>query len=173
MAINTNHQVTAIQQPSRNSCWAASATMIMNWKSGIATPILNVVTAAGPNFIAIYNGSFDRPGQPGSGISPADEKLFYTAVGLMTIQGQSPTPSGWESLLKSKGPLSITVDAIPGQGFMHALVITGLEGGGSVNDTIVKYIDPADGRQHNENFERFLDLYDGAATWPLQIIHNP
>jgi len=173
MAIKINHQVTPVQQPSRNSCWAAAANMLMNWKSGIDAPIRSVVTTAGPNFVIIYDDTFDQSGRLGSGISPADEKLFYQALGLSVIQGLSPTPAGWGAMLSDHGPLSITVDAVPGLGFMHALVVKGIDGEGGIQNTIVNYIDPADGQNHNERFDRFLDLYDGASTWPLQIIHHP
>lgn len=164
------YNVEPIAQPSKMSCWAAATTMISNWKSGIVRPIKDVVALGGPRFVKIYDASFDQPPQ---GIAPADEADFYKALGLQVVQGLNPTVDGWAKMLKANGPLSITVDADPGKGFIHALVIIGIDGDGSVAKTIVTYIDPDGGKKRDLAFADFLKLYEGSATWPLQIVHNP
>ena len=105
--LSVKYNVTAIAQPSKMSCWAAAATMIHNWKSGINRSIADVVALGGPRFTAIYNASFANPPQ---GISPPDEAAFYQAINLRVIQGQNPTIQSWGDLLKQHGPLSVTVD---------------------------------------------------------------
>lgn len=168
--INVSHRVTPIKQPSDWSCWAAAATMIYNWHAGFDQGIETVVGLAGPKYVQIYKDSFPPKSQ---GINGVDEAAFYAALPLQVIQGLNPTVAGWGEILTSKGPLSITVDAKPGTGTIHALVITGMDGDGTAANTIVTYIDPADGLSHSVLFDRFTDLYEGSASWPLQIIHNP
>jgi hypothetical protein len=168
--IKVKYDVIPIAQPSEMSCWAAAATMIYNWKSGINQTIAQVVAVAGPRFTAIYDASFAQPPQ---GISPADEAAFYQAIGLLVIQGQNPTIQSWGDMLQQHGPLSVTVDAKPSQGFIHALVVTGLDGDGTADNTIVTYIDPDGGQKKDVFFSDFLKLYEGSAKWPLQIIYNP
>ena len=169
-AFSVKHAVTPIKQPSKMSCWAASTAMLHNWKLGIEFPIEDVVKIAGPTFEQIYQASFANPPQ---GIDPANEAKFYDALGLATVKGLNPTIEGWRSILSEHGPLSVTVDAVPGQGYIHALVVTGLDGDGTAKNTIVTYIDPADGKSHDVWFSDFLKLYEGSSSWPLQIIHFP
>jgi Papain-like cysteine protease AvrRpt2 len=85
----------------------------------------------------------------------------------------NPTIGAWGNVLKQHGPLSITVDADPGKGYIHALVVIGFDGDGTAKNTIVSYIDPDGGKKRDVKFEDFLKLYEGSARWPLQIIHNP
>ncbi len=168
--ISVKYNVVPIAQPSDMSCWAAAATMIHNWKSGINRSIADVVALGGSRFTAIYNSSFDTPPQ---GIFPPDEAAFYQAIALRVIQGQNPTIQAWGDILRQHGPLSVTVDAKPNLGFIHALVVTGLDGDGTADNTIVTYIDPDGGQKIDVFFADFLKLYEGSANWPLQIIYNP
>src|SRR5262249_248329 len=146
-----------------------AATMLVNWKSGIKRSIPQVVALGGVRFVQIYNSSFARPPQ---GINPTDEADFYKALNLKVIKGLIPSIEGWAEILTKNGPLSITVDAKPGQGFIHALVVTGLDGDGTAKNTIITYVDPAGGVKRDVSFEGFLKLYEGSANWPLQIMYN-
>jgi hypothetical protein len=164
------HNVTPVRQPSDMSCWAAATTMLMNWKLGITRSIDDVVAQAGRRFTGIYQSSFAVPPQ---GISPQDEQAFYAALALKVFQGQNYAIAGWFDLLTKHGPLSITVDADPGRKFIHALVLIGLDGDGSADRTVASYVDPADGARHDVLFSDFIRLYEGSATWPLQVICHP
>lgn len=164
------HNVTPIRQPSEMSCWAAATTMLINWKLGIGRSIDDVVAQAGPRFTAIYQSSF---AEPPKGISPDDEKAFYQALALKVFQGQNYAVNGWFDLLTKHGPLSVTVDADPGRNFIHALVMIGLDGDGSAGNTITSYIDPAQGARHDVMFADFIELYEGSAHWPLQVVCHP
>lgn len=164
------HSVAPIRQPSKMSCWAAAATMVVNWKSGIVRSIDDVVAQAGARFTAIYQSSF---GVPPLGISPNDERDFYKALALKVYQGQNYAIAGWFELLTKHGPLSITVDADPGKNFIHALVLIGLDGAGGAGNTVTSYIDPADGARHDVLFADFIKLYEGSSNWPLQVVNNP
>lgn len=169
--VQIQHTLTPIRQPSAWSCWAAAATMIYNWRlGGIQQEIETVVGIAGPQYVQLFRDSFPPTNR---GISASDEEAFYTTMSFSVIKGLNPSVSGWANILQSKGPLSITVDARPPTLTYHALVVTGMDGDGSTSGTIVTYIDPADGQQRSVNFEYFNTLYQGAANWPLQIIHNP
>lgn len=169
--VKIEHTVQPIKQPSTWSCWAAAATMIYNWRlGGIQQDIETVVGLAGPKYVQLFKDSFPPKN---SGISAIDEEAFYKALPMSVIKGLNPSVDGWAKILNDKGPLSITVDAKPPTGTIHALVVTGLDGDGTTNNTIITYIDPGDGMQRSVPFEYFNTLYQGSANWPLQIIHNP
>ncbi|MFL6630800.1 MAG: papain-like cysteine protease family protein [Massilia sp.] len=164
------HDVAPVKQPSTMSCWAATTTMLVNWKLGIHRSIDAVVAQAGPRFTAIYQSSFAVPPQ---GIGAADEQELYKALGLKVFQGTNYTIDGWFDPLAKHGPLSITVDADPGKNHIHALVLIGLDGDGTSGATITSYIDPAHAARHDVFFGDFIKLYEGSANWPLQVVCNP
>jgi hypothetical protein len=165
--VDVSFNVVAIAQPSRMSCWATAATMLVNWKSGKQRTIAEVVTGAGTKFVALYNASLNNPTQ--GGINPADEAEFYRNLKLSVIQSSNPTVRDWGDLMKRQGPLSVTVTRK--NNFVHALVVIGLVGNDSL--ATISYIDPDGGLKRDVTFGAFLKLYEGAAKWPLQIIYNP
>lgn len=65
------------------------------------------------------------------------------------------------------------MDAAPPTGTIHALIVNGIKGDGTAKNTFIDYVDPADGVQHKLKFSEFILLYEGAASWPLQIIYWP
>ncbi len=167
--IDVSYVVTPIAQPSEMSCWATAATMLVDWKTGVQASISEVVGRAGSDFVAIYQASFDDPAQ---GIDAVHEKAFYDVLHLSYIQGENPTIQAWADLLRTHGPLSVTVDARPPKSLIHALVVTGLSGDGTADGTMMTYIDPSGGVRRDTTFAEFLKLYEGSASWPLQIIYN-
>ena len=174
-AVKIKYSVAPIKQPSVMSCWATASTMLWNWKNVIPNSIGDVVKLAGPKFQQLYKDSFDNDelGTKGEGINPTDEKAFYDALSLQYIVGLNPSIAGWAKMLKEKGPLSITVKMDPATNYFHALVVIGLDGDGTAENTIVSYNDPAYGVQFDLIFSEFLKLYEGAVNWPLQIVHYP
>jgi hypothetical protein len=161
-----NHYVgRLLKQPSTMSCWAAALTMLYSWHNeDYSISIEDVLNRYGGNYLQIFNSN--------TGISNSQEAALYQAAGLTVIKQGSPTMDYWYKLLQ-KSPLSITVDAKPPTGTIHALFIDGMEGDGTATGTTIEYVDPADGVQHVLAFVNFIKLYDGASNWPLQIIYWP
>jgi len=156
--------VRPLKQPKSMDCWATALTILYSWKNNDNTiKIEDVVRKYGNNYVILF--------QTNAGIRPAEEKELYRMAKLTVIQGANPTIATWYNLLKNHGPLSITVDADPPYGTIHALVVNGIKGDGSAEKTFIDYVDPADGKQYNLKFSDFIKLYEGAASWPLQIIY--
>jgi hypothetical protein len=160
--IDVSQLVFPVKQPTKMSCWAAATTMLYSWKQVSPQNIDEVLALAGQKYVDIYKAD--------KGIKPADEAAFYKTFKLHIIQQQNLTIKAWGDILKAS-PLSVTVDADPGKGYIHALVVSGLKGDGTADGTKVTYVDPADGKFHTESFSKFLTLYEGSASWPLQIIY--
>jgi len=158
--------VRKLKQPKSMDCWATAFAILFSWKRlDNSSSIKDILGNFGEPYVTLY--------QTNAGISPSDEEKLYQEAGLMVIKGQNPEIGYWYELLKKHGPLSITVDANPPKNYIHALVINGIRGEGSASNTTITYVDPADGIEHNESFTNFLKLYEGSATWPLQIIYWP
>ncbi len=162
------YPVTPIRQPKTNACWAAALTMLYSFKNNMSISIEDLIKQynhSAYNYTKIFNDN--------NGISSSAEEKLYQLAKLTVLKQQNPQISLWHSLLKNYGPLSVTVDAEPPLGTTHALVLNGIEGDLTPNGTIILYIDPADGKQHSIKFPDFLNLYEGSAKWPLQVIYYP
>lgn len=159
----------ALKQPKTMGCWATALTILYSWKNNDNTiKIEDVLKKYGEPYPILY--------ETNAGIKQDMELKLYEKVKLTVKQRENPTIALWYDLLKNHGPLSITVAVknIDGKRLIHALVVNGIKGKGNTNDTFIDYIDPADGKQHTQLlFSDFLDLYEGAANWPLQIIYWP
>lgn len=167
-AVNIYHPVQKIQQPDSMSCWAAALTMLYSHRlQRFDLQIRNILAPLGSEYVNIFTSN--------SGITPAQESALYQKAGLKVIHGQNPSIPAWKALLESKGPLSVTVDADidPRQERFapHALLVNGLSGDLSPAGTSITYVDPANGVERSVSFADFLHLYEGSASWPLQIIH--
>lgn len=162
---NKHYVGRLLKQPSTMSCWATALTMLYSWHNdNYSISIEDVLKGYGGNYLQIFTSN--------TGISGAEEDALYQAAGLKVIKQGNPTMDYWYNLLQ-KSPLSITVDAKPPTGTIHALFIDGMEGDGTPSGTKIEYVDPADGVQHVLTFVDFIKLYDGASKWPLQIIYWP
>lgn len=159
--------VRNLQQPKSMDCWATALTMLYSWKNKDNTiKIEDVLAQYDPLFVELFKNN--------TGISEKLEEDLYQKAKMNVIKGLSPTIEGWYEILKNNGPLSITVaiyNPNTNKRYIHALVVNGIKGDGSPSNTIISYIDPGDGNEHKLNFFDFTKLYDGAADWPLQIIH--
>lgn len=160
--------VPALAQPSDNTCWATSATMMVSWHDNASYTIEQVMDMAGQ----VYRDKFTSD----QGLASSEKADFLAALGL---QGEPPmdyTVDGLLSLLQSYGPLWATTDEDPSEDFaIHARIITGMSGDGSVDGTFLQINDPADGQQHNESFREFAQKFDQVAgpggDLRIQIVH--
>jgi hypothetical protein len=170
-AINVRHNVAPINQGNGNLCWAAATTMLLNWKFPGLQTMQTVANRGGPEFVTLYNNAINNASP--SEISLDQEKRLYAKLNLVVVSGVSPTINGWRNLLSSKGPLHVTIKPNGSGGMLHGVLITGLVGDGTAAGTDIFYNDPATGTQVNMKVIDFVALYDGAANWTNNIIHNP
>lgn len=155
-----------VKQDYPNSCWAAVLTMIYSWKAQSFIPEKEVLQPY-PKFLNIYNQS-DK-----EGIRLQDELELYPQMGLGVEKQLNPTIKGWAEMIEKYGPLSVTIDAKPPIGTIHAILILGIYGKITGLDTRIIYADPADGIMHNEDFLTFLKMYESkySVDWLIQIVH--
>ena len=166
--IAVDHFVTPIKQEKKWHCWAAGTAMIQNWKlakTGIKPmTAAAVAAAAGKEFATLYSAGDT------TGISATQEAAFYKALGFGFIRQQNPTIARWAELLRTKGPLGVTIDVDPSKAWaIHEIVVTTMKGDGTPDGTNVGYIDPADGLPHTLTFRKFVAMYEQAAGHAIQI----
>jgi hypothetical protein len=168
--------VPLINQLTNMSCWAASAAMVVGWRDRLSIDPAAIASGAG-DWSAYANG-----------LDPADIPTLADAWKLTQEPPQSYTLDGLRDLIEAKGPLWVGA-AVPG---LHAIVVTGVYGDGSVDNTFVRINDPWDrdpgtpgqpgayldthnnGSQYVLTLQQFAQEYEAAATFPdvnVQILH--
>ncbi len=106
-------EVQLVAQSSGDNCWAAAASMVVGWRDRM---------------------SIDPALLP----RPADIPALARAFDLEAEPGQSYTVDGFADLLTRKGPLWVAA-LVPG---FHAIVVTGIQGDGDPDTTLVYVSDP-------------------------------
>lgn len=107
------------------------------------------------------------------GISIEDEIRLYEKLGLSIERQLNPSIQGWAEMIDQFGPLSITIDAKPPFGTIHAILILGIYGAKSGLNTRIVFADPVKGKIIDEDFLTFLKMYESkySVDWTIQIIH--
>jgi hypothetical protein len=157
--------VPIIAQPSNMTCWATVATMMMSWHKQKSYTIQAAMDMAG----ATYRELFDNNG----GLAGSDHEAFAIACGMKGEPSMSYTISGIQELIQSHGPLIVIGDEQPGENWaIHARIVRGIYGDGTVDGTFLRINDPAGGHQYNESFKAFAQKFEEMADAPrLQIMH--
>ncbi|MBW2690698.1 MAG: hypothetical protein JRC99_12295, partial [Deltaproteobacteria bacterium] len=157
--------VPIIAQPSNMTCWATVATMMTSWKDKVSYTIETAMDKAG----ATYRTMFDA----NQGLPAADHEAFATACGMSGEPPMCYTVSGLRGLIEDHGPIIAVADEAPGALWaIHARVVRGIYGDGTVDGTFLRINDPAGGRQYTESFRAFSKKYEEVADAPrLQIMH--
>jgi hypothetical protein len=179
----TDLPVPRIKQPDNASCWAATATMMMSWQTGIPSPsapgevlpldIIDIVGLAGPVYLEYYNKA--------KGLPPSEKRKFLSALRMTSAEAGCHEPKFYIDLLATYGPLWLTTDAMPGdpQFAPHARVLTRITGTSATsNDIYFHFNDPAkpEAEQHI-SYLQFQKEYEEAvkdsksATLFDQIFH--
>ncbi len=106
-------------------------------------------------------------------LAASEHEDFATAAGLSGEPPMSYTVSGIRSLIENYGPIIVIGDEAPGEMWaIHARVVRGIYGDGTVDGTFLRINDPAGGRQYTESFRAFSEKYEEVAAAPrLQIMH--
>lgn len=150
------------------ACWATGLAMLYSWK-------YNDESITIPDVVKKYGDIYSVLLDTNAGIQADMETKLYKAVGLTVEKSINPTLDRWYQLLKTRGPLSVTVgikrQTNPPKRDIHALVITKIQGDGTASGTRFTFIDPAGGKVVTIPFEQFVKLYEDGSPYPLQLIY--
>jgi peptidoglycan hydrolase-like protein with peptidoglycan-binding domain len=155
----------ALHQRMGDDCWAAVATMLVLWREQRAPAahplapndqrdpiVVEFLTRLGGPYLDIYTRDV--------GLAPGDWEGFSRACRLDTetiFQDQSV--EGWSDRLHRFGPTAVFRGATfrgSREGYRtHARIVVGIHGDGSVNNTHVVIVDPADGSTDTQPFYWF------------------
>ncbi|MCH8622179.1 papain-like cysteine protease family protein [Undibacterium sp. TS12] len=165
--------VPFIKQPSSDTCWAATATMLRSWKEGKALSITEVMDKAGPSYRALFDA--------GQGLESEQMPVFFENLGMGYAAPANYTIDFYANLLKTYGPLWLTLDddQAPNAIAPHAFILVGIKGDGSADKTQFILMDPAAAGEAEYPFTEFLQKFEEMASQAdpnkplfLQIAYN-
>lgn len=155
-------------QSSNNSCWAASAAMVVGWRDRMSIPDSEI--AAKVPALNAYR----------TGLWPRDRQKLADVWNLVAEAAASYTVDAWKDMLQRYGPIYIDMTATPSGGG-HARVLVGIESDGNADGsgTTMYMYDPwpsSKGRI-KLSFAQFLALYEGrtensGGQLEYQILHS-
>lgn len=157
-----------IPQSKLNDCWAAVFTMMYIWKhDDKSIGIRDALATVGPNYVNMFDNDI--------ALNETSAKAFYSDAGLVPIYSFNPTIEGWTSFLKKYGPLYVDVGYNTRTRQTHAIIVTGISGDGSPDNTSITYVDPLSGTTSTRKFRDFLAKFEAqsAVNWPYTIVHWP
>jgi hypothetical protein len=162
-APNINYTVPGIfdivAQPSKMTCWAATATMMMSWRDKQSYLIQSAMDKCGTNWGSMFS--------KGQGLSAGDHASFAKAAGMTYEQLQCFPVEAWDQMLRADGPLAVVTS-----GPYHARILVGIRGDGTDANTNIELIDPDGGRRYWLNFGVFNQAFEGVAASPrFQLWH--
>ncbi len=160
--------VPTLVQTTDMTCWAAVSTMMVCWYDNASYTIAQVMDQAGPE----YRSKFDN----NQGLSSSEKANFLASLGLYGEPATNYTAAGLFSLMQGYGPLWITADEGPTEDFaIHARILTGMFGDGSVENTFLQVNDPADGQTYTESLSDFAQKFGSVVSTGgelrIQVVH--
>ncbi len=173
--------IIPMRQPSSMSCWATTATMMMNWKNNRRFTEEQTLTEIGNNLIppdeSFYVDIFDRD----VGLLSSQKEEFINA---MHMEGEEPAnypASSYVDWIRNYGPLWITTDASSDSAFSpHARVLFKIEGT-DIDDpdrVYFSFYNPENSlmEPERETFREFINQFeqmvtDNPANLFIQIVH--
>jgi hypothetical protein len=167
--------VTPFAQTKANSCWAAAAVMMLQWKSAVPYSELDVAKLAGGNFEVAFKND--------TGLNGTDFATFSAALGLTTEAPQNFTAAGYHNLVKAHGPIWVgsRLDVNTSNSRRHIRVLRGVTGDGTFGGSTAWVVDPDGGRDYQQTVTKFAqeleqiakeEIGDGNDLYP-QVIRFP
>jgi ABC-type bacteriocin/lantibiotic exporter with double-glycine peptidase domain len=151
------YDVPLIPQPTQASCWAASLAMVISFRDSASYTVDDIASQAGMDVSRSYNWT-----------------QIKGAVGnwLLKVEGsECAPPSFWAGLLRAFGPLWIVEIGNP----THAVVVTGMRGDGTPENTSVMINNPAPpnmGSVQEKSFMDFENEFELGVRANAMIVHR-
>ncbi len=140
--------VPMIEQGDRNNCWEASLAMIISWRQNASTL---------PEDITSNSEFLNQWCPPNVGLDPDHTEIFHFYGLTVDKTLVAHSPKWFFEILQKNGPIWVAVDISEMDSpevWPHAMVITGISGDGSPNNTWI-YINNPWGKEEEFTFVEF------------------
>ncbi|UZS00227.1 papain-like cysteine protease family protein [Chondrinema litorale] len=146
------YDVSPVKQPSKNSCWITVYKMMLSWKMKEEVPIDSIASYFGNPWENYYLKDLKLPANK--------LKDFLSISGLSSMPPANYIQSEYSRLLEEYGPLWMIIAKDAKYPLAHAKLLIGIYGNHLGNDSILEFIDPADGKVQRQKFMDFLEDYE-------------
>jgi Papain-like cysteine protease AvrRpt2 len=154
--------ITPLQQPSSNGCWATVSAIMYNWKNKTSKTTEEVIAALAPDF-----SQYIASGLP---IDKID--AFNGKIGFKSVSSNTNFPiSSYYDLLQKFGPVWIIDLESADPKSLHGRVLIGIKGDDSSPDTKLTFVDPASGSKYEEALPDFVKKTE-AVVKTLELIKD-
>jgi Papain-like cysteine protease AvrRpt2 len=169
--INIPGDIPVIAQPNPKACWATVATMMLSWRDKLSYTIENAMEIIGKDYKTKFTA--------GKGLLGSEKPKLLIDMNIGSEPPMNYSVFGLKNLLEAYGPLWVTTDEDPTMGFsIHARIITGIFGNGTIGGTSLRIIDPAGGKKYPETYRDFANKFEAEARalgvrdpLRIQIVH--
>lgn len=152
--------IVPLKQDKTHACWAAVATMLMNWKQKKSMSVVDAMTSLGAKYLQIYNDN--------TGIMAADKPGLIGALGMIGEAPATYTVQQYIDWVNDYGPIWVTTDdaAATGEFAAHARILTRIAGTGTPDGagTKMTFIDPMTGTEITQSFLEFESAFEQMVT---------
>ncbi len=138
-----------------DTCWAATATMMYNWKHQSVKSIDEVMKMAGPIYASKYSNK--------AALSLSSKPGLLKFLSLTSEPPASYPPAAIRNLMERSGILwATTFINVENCNFsVHARIIRGIEGDDSQIDKLkLKVVDPVTGQESKEPITQFYQEFE-------------
>jgi N-acetyl-anhydromuramyl-L-alanine amidase AmpD len=119
-----------VGQPDNTSCWATAGAMVTGWRDRVSLDVDSIKRMFSSNIGLKSN----------AGLSPSDRQKLADVLGLVADPPQSYSVDGFRRMLENYGPAWVGIRT--DDGWNHAVVVTGLYGDGTPENTYIRIHDP-------------------------------
>ena len=147
-----------------NLCWAYTYAMMISWKRQQSVDARQLIANVGTRWLSRFDGN--------QILLWVDTLAFFRAAGMRVEPLMSFPISDWVEMLKTYGPL--VIDGLNNSlGGGHVRMLYGVQGEGDPQATTMLILDPWNGTDYGESYEKFIAKYGGAAVQgrTAQIAH--
>lgn len=144
--------ISAVDQGNGNVCWCAATTVLNRWKDDNPNVTMDdVATKLGIAFQAKYIR--------GEALSYNDIPAWKSAAGMESQGQQCLGAEGWQTLLKTYGPLIVVIDGTGIGKINHAVVAFGIKGDGS-GSTLLSIANSNGGNIESYTLSEFAKIFE-------------
>jgi Papain-like cysteine protease AvrRpt2 len=133
---------------------------MLSWRRNQSLAIATAMGLVGEPYISLFNRDI--------GLSTRQKPALLRALGLVAEPSMNYEVAGFVALFNQKAPLWITTDE--GNDWadqaIHARIVIGVQGNGSIDGTLLSIIDPATGTNYQETFRSFATKYERVVGQP-------
>jgi len=144
--------IDAVDQGVADLCWLAATTVLYSWRDARRWTMSEAAKQLGVEFVAHHAA--------GSALAYAELALWRSRGSFGMEYQQCIAGDGWNTLLRSHGPLITLIDGTGSGSIDHAVVVYGIEGDGGSKNTFLSVANGQGGTLQKFSLHDFVTIFE-------------